>query len=298
MIRETIQKLGNVATVWQLRAAGFSGFDLTRAVRSGEIRRIRRAWYGIDETSAAQYAAIRVGGKLGGLTAAASYGFWSGFDRRVHVLLPQNACRLRTNLLPSARMRKEALSVDRADYEVVLHWHEHGVRRQEPDATEPWRATVLECLLQVLAWESAETAIACVDTALDMGMIHYETLLRTAEAYGLSRVLLRAKQVRIGSGSGLESIARQRLARAGIIPSQQVQIPEVGHVDMLIPSAKLVIEFDGQQFHRDWGAAERDRRRDAILVASGFRVLRFTYRHVMEEWDFVLKMIRSVLALT
>src|SRR5690606_13068649 len=113
MIRETIRKMGNVATVWQLRAAGFSGYDLTRAVRAGEIRRIRRAWYGIDETTAAQYAAIRVGGKLGGLTAAASYGFWGGTDRRIHVLLPQNACRLRTNILPSVRMRDETLLVDR-----------------------------------------------------------------------------------------------------------------------------------------------------------------------------------------
>ena len=298
MIRETIQKLGNIATVWQLREAGFNGFELTRAVRAGEIRRIRRGWYGVDETTAAQYAAIRVGGKLGGLTAAASYGFWSGTDRRIHVLLPQNASRLRTNVLPSVRMRDEALLVDRADFEVVLHWHEHGVRRQESDAVEPWRATVLECLLQVLAWESAETAIACVDTALGMGMIRFDALLQAAEHYELSWVLMRAKQARFGSDSGLESIARQRLAHAGIISKQQVPIAEVGRVDMLIPDVKLVLEFDGEQFHRDWEAGERDRRRDATLVASGFRVLRFTYRHVMEEWDFVLKMIRSVLALT
>src|SRR5690606_35573086 len=148
-----------------------SGPELTRAVRSGEIRRIRRAWYGTDETSAAQYAAIRVGGKLGGISAAASYGFWSGQDRRIHVLLPRNACRLRTNILPSARMRHEPLFVDKASFEVVLHWHEHGIRQQEPDAESPWRASVIECLLQVLAWESAEPAVACVDPATPMGAV-------------------------------------------------------------------------------------------------------------------------------
>src|SRR5690606_37825586 len=111
MPSETIQKLGNVATIWQLRAAGFSGYDLTRSVRSGEIIRIRRGWYGVSETTPAQYAAVRVGGKLGGLSAAASYGLWSGLDRRIHVLLPRNAARLRTSVLPSARLRTEPLLV-------------------------------------------------------------------------------------------------------------------------------------------------------------------------------------------
>ncbi|MGB3413289.1 MAG: type IV toxin-antitoxin system AbiEi family antitoxin domain-containing protein [Microbacteriaceae bacterium] len=296
MPQHAIRNLGNVATVWQLRAAGFSGYQLTRAVSSGAIKRIRRGWYGIEETSAAQYAAVRVGGKLGGLSAAASYGFWSGTDRRIHVLLPQNACRLRTNLYPSVRMPHEPLFVDRAAFEVVLHWHPQGVREQNGDAAEPWRASVIDCLLQVMVWEPAETAIACVDSALGLGLVRGEELREMAQHFGLSRIVARMGQVRHGSDSGLESIARQRLNRVGIAPKQQVKISGVGRVDMLITDARLVLEFDGKQFHGDWESAEQDRRRDALLLASGFRVLRFSYTQVVEEWSFVLRIIRSVLA--
>jgi very-short-patch-repair endonuclease len=53
-------------------------------------------------------------------------------------------------------------------------------------------------------------------------------------------------------------------------------------VDFLWSDHKLVAETDGRVTHGTTAAFERDRARDADLVAHGFRVVRFTYRQVAD----------------
>ena len=45
------------------------------------------------------------------------------------------------------------------------------------------------------------------------------------------------------------------------------------------PARKLIVETDGRR-HRTRAAFERDRARDALLTAVGWRVMRFTTRQV------------------
>jgi len=71
------------------------------------------------------------------------------------------------------------------------------------------------------------------------------------------------------------------LAR-GIPHSQQVRFAGVGRVDFVIGDG-LVIEADSVEFHTDPASFENDRRRDALLTAQGFRVLRFSYRQIRER---------------
>lgn len=54
-------------------------------------------------------------------------------------------------------------------------------------------------------------------------------------------------------------------------------------VDIYVPSARLVIEADGRNWHAKQLAFERDRRRDNALAARGIQVLRFTYEMLTEE---------------
>ena len=51
-------------------------------------------------------------------------------------------------------------------------------------------------------------------------------------------------------------------------------------MDFLWRDGGLVAEADGFRFHGDRAAFEEDRRRDAILVAAGYRVVRFTWTEV------------------
>jgi very-short-patch-repair endonuclease len=57
-----------------------------------------------------------------------------------------------------------------------------------------------------------------------------------------------------------------------------------------------VVEIDGEAFHRSRHMFEKDRRRDAVLTAAGFRVQRFTWRQLTRESEAVLVRVAQALA--
>jgi very-short-patch-repair endonuclease len=61
--------------------------------------------------------------------------------------------------------------------------------------------------------------------------------------------------------------------------------------------ARLIVETDGHRHHGTRAAFERDRARDARLIAAGWRVVRFTERQVRDEADAVADLLRIVLDL-
>jgi len=285
-----INSLGHIATRQQLVARGCSGFDLTVAVRRGEIWRVRQARYSTLGASAEAIAATRVGGMLAGPSAARSYGLWSGFDRRVHVSVGANSSRLRTNFAPS--VQPQTLSPDFSDREVVLHWLIGGAVPEL--GPECWRVPWITALRQVVAWCDRETAIACLDTARTKLQLTNATLIDIfRKAPPSDRLLVVASCP--GSDAGSESVVRQRLLAAGITVTQQVQFP-VGRVDMQVDGTRILIEVDGKEFHDSPEARERDRFRDAELVALNYVVIRLSYRQIFEDWPWCLRIIREAMA--
>lgn len=112
-----------------------------------------------------------------------------------------------------------------------------------------------------------------------------------------------ARIKRLLHGAGGEGFTRSRaerrmrtlLARASL-PQPLVNAQLHGFtVDFLWPREKLVLEVDGYQFHGDRRAFERDRRRDQILVAAGYRVIRITWRQLRDEPLAVLARIAQAL---
>ena len=77
-----VDAFGGIARRDQILATGLSGSDITAAVRRGELGRVRRAYYASPRALADAVVATRVGGRLGGLSAARTYGLWAGFDDR------------------------------------------------------------------------------------------------------------------------------------------------------------------------------------------------------------------------
>ena len=65
-------------------------------------------------------------------------------------------------------------------------------------------------------------------------------------------------------------------------------------VDFVSHSRRLVIEIDGGQ-HYEATQMNRDKRREAFLVAKGYRVLRFNNNDVMSNRYGVLTLIAEVL---
>jgi len=67
-------------------------------------------------------------------------------------------------------------------------------------------------------------------------------------------------------------------------------------VDLLCEPSRIAIELDGSQHLGDAGAYRRDRRKDALLQESGYRVLRFLAEDVGKHLDQVLDTILRALS--
>jgi very-short-patch-repair endonuclease len=111
--------------------------------------------------------------------------------------------------------------------------------------------------------------------------------------------ILRATIARVEGPSLTRSQAEIRLLdlirRAGLPPPSTNVRTGRFEVDFLWREAQLVVEVDGYAFHHDRAAFERDRRRDAALIAAGMGVMRFTWRQIVEEPLTVVARIAQVL---
>lgn len=299
MIQKILAQLGGIANLQQIRGRGLNRRHVAMAIREGFVIRIRRGWYGLPGMTIDQYSAVRVGGILGGLAAARSYGLWGGIAATTDVLLAKNASRLRTHIRPSARAGHEELSVDKTRHPVRLRWVGINPEVLSPDTETSWRVDPITAVLQVLAWADAETAIACVESAYKLLHLDAEQIWEHRERSGLSdSELYRAKvlldSTMHGADSGLESVMRQRVEALGLKPLPQKHFDGVGRVDFYFKEHNVVIETDGAAFHSDEAAQANDQRRDRLLSERGVRVYRFTYQQVIHEWSWVREKLSTI----
>jgi very-short-patch-repair endonuclease len=98
----------------------------------------------------------------------------------------------------------------------------------------------------------------------------------------------------------LERQTLELLRSAGLDdPERQVPVPGwVEHptrVDFAYPQHLVIIEVDGRRWHGDRAQFELDRRRDNAAQLAGWVVLRFTWRQVTREPEYVLATISAAL---
>jgi very-short-patch-repair endonuclease len=84
--------------------------------------------------------------------------------------------------------------------------------------------------------------------------------------------------------------------RAGLPLPRVNEEVEGFEVDFSWPQARLIVETDGWQAHGTRAAFERDRLRDATLIAAGWRPLRITWRRLESEPEAVAVQLRTLLA--
>ena len=278
-VRQALIRFDHVATRGELRSLGVSPYELSAAVRSGEIARVRRGWYALPEADESIIRAVRVGGRLACVSALRSYGIWAVDDGRLHIHLPESASRMRSQHDSSAPLGDRALDG------VVLH---RGQCARVVAATR-LRCSVMDALSQYLREHCDELGIAALDSALHRRAISDSQLAQLRRSLPRRcHSLIDAADKR--SESGTESIVRVGLLRVGIRPRLQVRVLDDVRVDLVIGD-RLVIEVDSREFHDDPEAFERDRRRDLLLKALGFEVVRVSYAQVMGDWSSILTTI-------
>jgi very-short-patch-repair endonuclease len=94
-------------------------------------------------------------------------------------------------------------------------------------------------------------------------------------------VLTQALRARLGDDAVLSEVRN-------LIPGRRYR------ADIVIPDRRLVIEFDGFQYHRSKAAFQKDRERQNLFVAHGWRVLRFFNKQVRDDLDGVVGQILSL----
>lgn len=83
-------------------------------------------------------------------------------------------------------------------------------------------------------------------------------------------------------------------------PILQFRVLASGHqyrIDLCYPDHRLAIEGDGFSFHGGREAFESDRVRQNNLVLAGWRVLRFTWRQICHQPEWVASQVRAALGL-
>lgn len=251
---------GGVVRTCELRSAGLSRRDIERAVRSGDLIRVRPGWFarrGLDDD---RMAAARAGGRLTCLSAARAYGLWipPGVDERPHIALHDASHRAPSRHRCHRDPREPVLS-----------------RCRDRTLVDP-----VAMLEQLIRCQDAETAFVVIESALATPLVSREEWVRLLRRLSprLAHPLSLASDL---SGSGTESRFVFRIRRCGIRVRQQVWIGQ-DRTDVELDDGTIV-ELDSSAHHD----ALLDARRDARVGIRGRPTLRFRYEQVWFEWDSV-----------
>lgn len=96
------------------------------------------------------------------------------------------------------------------------------------------------------------------------------------------------------SQSIIECLARFLLRRAGFHVESQVNIPGMGHLDLMV-DGRLGIETDGASFHMDRTSFEEDRRRWNVTTRLGIPTLIVSYALLKNHPQEFIAMVRDAL---
>jgi len=200
-------------------------------------------------------------------TAAAAYGFDTEEPADLHVLSP-----------PGSRLRSaDGLVVHRRDGAPLT------MVGNRPATAPAWTAVEVARSL----WRPR--ALATLDAALRSGTCSRPEMWREAVAQAGRRGIVSVRDlIPLADGraeSPLESEARLAMIDGGLpIPELQYEIVdgngELRRVDFAWPEQRIVVEYDGLDWHGGPEAMVRDRRRTAALLDVGWVVIAIVFEDV------------------
>ncbi|TFB52336.1 endonuclease domain-containing protein [Cryobacterium tagatosivorans] len=265
-----------------LLAGGMTGREITEAVRSSSLLRVRRDNYALPETDRHTLEAVRVGGRLACVSAAEELGIFSFDSDFTHLHVPRGASRLR-----SPRFRHVALSAIPRNG-VELHWWPFI---GPGDGTE-YAVGARDALAQIIRCQPRNFALAALDTALHEKAIRSSDLAdifgHVPDKHWELRTLIDAR-----ADAGQESVLRQLVRDAGLRCQIQVAIDGVGRVDLVVEGC-VVVEADSGAHHKTWAQHVRDRTRDRLLAERGYPSLRVLYQDIFFDPDGVIRAIEEL----
>jgi len=281
-IADMVASLGGMAQKQQLVALGARDLDLTGSVRRGETRRARQGWYTTLPDSDPRVRAVRVGGRLTGISAVVALDGWVLERNVLHVSLHDNAARMRTPCNRHIPIKGRRI------HGLVLHWDDAAIGRRGSAVS----VDLLDALVRVVIDEKFETAVAALDWALHFGLIDWMDFGET-----INRLPKRLQKIQHWVDENCESLpeslARVRIRQAGYEVVSQVRLGDLQRIDLVIAGC-VGFEVDGRAYHLE--TFEADRSKDLDIAASHLHNIRVSANQVFTEWPRVMRAIETAVA--
>lgn len=264
-------------TTRELYASGETTTSIRGSIVRGERYRVIGGWYATAQTPEKAVLAMRIGGRIGCVSALQLHGAWFPPDCGLHIVFPTSASGRRS------AGRDHGVSI-------VRHWHGKTDRTGSAFAVAP----IELALAEALECQPNHYLVAILDSILHkhlMSRNRLEVIVRR----GPARIHHLLEHLDPRSESGTESITRYRLTMSGIATKIQVVLREKDRLDLEVDEW-LAIEIDGRKHHAQKAAFTKDRKRVVRVMREGRLVLQFAYATVIYEWEFVIETIRAVMA--
>jgi very-short-patch-repair endonuclease len=286
LVAATAARQRGVVSPTQLRKAGLSPSAIGHRVRSGRLHPfVAGAWlvgHAVPPPLAAETAAALMCGPSAALSHTSAAGIWgiAATGRDVHVTVTRDGSSARRGVRVHRVRALAAVDVRRRERLLV---------------TAPART-----LVDLAAVLDAEQLDSALERARAARLVRPADVLAALERSPYRRGAATLRRLLADRPTITRSKAERLLAdlvRRGGLPRPQTNAIVRGfEVDLLWAAERLVVEFDGFEFHADRAAFELDRRRDAELQASGYRVIRVTWRRLLDEPEAVLVTIARALS--
>jgi very-short-patch-repair endonuclease len=277
-----------VVSVKQLHAVGFDNAAIKRRWRAGRLHRLHRGIYlvghAVAPEGAAEVAALLACGSGSVVSHRSAARLWGlpaflGWTKPVEVTVPGRDAGKKGGIAIYPVNSIDPRDVRRAD----------GI-----PATTPAR-TLLD-LSALLPIDTIEVAYA---DARARGLVNEadlaDVLQRNPGRRG-AKALRSLLALAVGGGvSRSEAERRMRgIMRTAALPAPKCNTRVAGfEEDFIWPEQRVIVEVDGFAFHADKRSFERDRERDARLAASGYVVIRVTWRQLVARREAVAARIPS-----
>jgi very-short-patch-repair endonuclease len=263
---------------------GFGKGAIDARVRNGRLWRVHQGVYAVGRPTLTLHgrfsAAVLSCGRaaaLSHLAAGVLLSLLAERGPRIDVTVPGSG----------GRRRRGALIIHRGPLPAADVTTKHGIPVTTP-------ARTLIDLADVLPRRRLERAL---DEAayLRLDVANLQPLPGRRGSGTLAEALMRHDAGGTRTRSDLEERMLGLLHRFRL-PAPEVNSSIEGHtVDFVWREQRLVVETDGWAAHGTRGAFERDRRRDADLLAAGWRVLRISYERLEREPAWVAERIVDAL---
>lgn len=285
---------GGIITTTEAQALGMDRATLARRVDSGVLERVKRGVFALPGFGSGHEADLDAAcRRLNAVVSHESAGQMHEFDGLPWVTPTVSVPHRHTNQFPGVFVHQ---LTDLSDDQVVTM---RGLPVTNPERT----------IIDLAASVSDHRLHWILDRALATGMVDLQRLadlfsnLGRRGKPGTAR-MRRMLEVRDQQYVPPDSVLEHRLL--GLIleaelPQPDIQfqpewlVPTNGRVDFAYPARRLIIEGDSRKWHALMESFDTDRHRDNQAQLAGWRILRFTWKDIMDDPMMVTSGIRRAL---